>query len=73
MGILHKLSDQASEGIVVIFQDWLDAVEQECAEILEREPGCTMKSLAERLGISQESAGFIVERIRQRESGNAYH
>ena len=66
MGILHELSSHASEGLVVIFQEWLESVEQECAAILENEPACSCENMAGRLGISGESAAFIMDRIERK-------
>ncbi len=69
MGILHELSGHASEGLVVIFQEWLEDVELECAEILGKEPSCSSESMSHRLGISRECAGFIMDRIKAKEGG----
>jgi len=69
MGILNELSAQASEGLIVIFQEWLEEVEQECSAILEKEPSCSSKDMARRLGIPEDSAAFIVNKLKSKEVG----
>ncbi len=64
MGILRELSSHASEELLVIFHEWLEEVENECAEIWEKEPGCSVKRMARLLGISAQGAAFIMERIK---------
>ena len=67
MGIFRTLSENATEEIIGLFQEWMDAVEDECNRILENNPGCSVQDLASQIGISEEGAKLILKKIKRKE------
>ncbi len=64
MGILHQLSKDASEELVLLFQDWMDMVVNECREIIAKEPHINDKELSKRLKIPQSTVKILLERSK---------
>lgn len=56
----------APEELRALFRDWLAQIEEEVRNSLKGGE-VTAAGIAESLGISAESAGFILERIRERD------
>ncbi len=67
MGIFRKLSDEGSDELVGIFQEWLETVEEECVQILEKTSGCSVHELSRQVGISEESVELILKRKKKKE------
>ncbi len=66
MGIFHELSAEASQEIVMLFQEWLEMVQAECKAILAETPGVTTQEVAKRLKLSEESVLYLIERSTEK-------
>ncbi len=62
MGILHELSSETSEELVVLFQDWLDMVRAECEHFIKENPGASTTEIARQLKLPEESVHFLLKR-----------
>ncbi len=63
----RKLMAQADPEIVLLFEEWLEALEEEMAGLVKAEPGLDAEGLAPRLGISPDGARFLLERLQGEE------
>ena len=55
--------------IVLLFEEWLEALEEEAAGLLKTNPSLDAAGLAQKLGISPAGARFLLERINQQGRG----
>jgi hypothetical protein len=60
----RQLLAQADPEIVLLFEEWLEALEEEAARLAQAEPGLEAQGLAAKLGISPKSARFLLERLK---------
>jgi hypothetical protein len=51
--------------ILVLFESWLDELEEEVVAHLRRHPGQVAADLAEHLGLSRRGAAFLVAKLRR--------
>ncbi len=50
--------------IVLLFEEWLEALEEEAAALVKAGPSLDSASLAQKLGISPAGAQFLLERLK---------
>jgi hypothetical protein len=63
----RKLMAQADPEIVLLFEEWLEALEEETASLVKAEPALDAAGLAPKLGISLNGARFLLERLKGEE------
>ena len=66
MGILHSLTEKASEDLVLLFQDWLDAAQAECDALIDSSPGIGIGEISRRLGLPEAGIRFLVKRREEK-------
>ena len=59
----RQLLAQADPEIVLLFEEWLEALEEEAANLVKADPALNAESLAPKLGISPDGARFLLERL----------
>lgn len=64
----HLLASADPE-IVLLFEEWLEALEEEAASLVKAEPSLDAGSLGQKLGLSQTGARFLLERIKRQGKG----
>jgi hypothetical protein len=57
----------AEPELLVLFENWLDELEEEVAAYMRNHPGCDTADLAEDLGLSRSGAVFLLTKIRRQE------
>jgi hypothetical protein len=60
----RRLLAQAEPDIVLLFEEWLEALEEEGAALLTSDPSLDAPGLARRMGLSDAGARFLLERIK---------
>jgi len=60
----EQLRSEADPGVLVLFQDWLERLEEEAIEVVERTGPVSPARLADELGISESGGIFLVARLR---------
>lgn len=69
--LVHKVAQAkqllaiADPGILPLFENWLDELEDAAADFLKHHPGGDAAELAEKLGLSRRGAEFLVAKLRQ--------
>ncbi len=63
----EQLKSEADPGILVLFQDWLERLEEEAIEVVERTGSINPSRLAQELGLSESGAVFLVARLKKKE------
>lgn len=51
--------------LLVLFEDWLDELEDEVTAYMEQHPGSDAAELSEHLGLSRSGAAFLVAKLRR--------
>lgn len=51
--------------LLVLFEDWLDELEDEVTAYMEQHPGSDAAELADNLGLSRSGAAFLVAKLRR--------
>lgn len=60
-----QLMAVADPEILVLFENWLEELEEEVAEYLQQHPSAVSLDLSEHLGLSQNGADFLLAKIRR--------
>jgi hypothetical protein len=60
----RQLLAQADPEVVLLFEEWLEALEEEAAALAETEPALDAGGLARKLNISPTGARFLLERLK---------
>jgi hypothetical protein len=60
----RRLLAQAEPEIVLLFEEWLEALEEEAAALLKADPSLDAPGLARQLGLSATGARFLLERVK---------
>jgi hypothetical protein len=63
----EQLKSEADPGILVLFQDWLERLEEDAIEVVERTGSTNPIRLADELGLSESGGVFLVARLKQKE------
>jgi CRP-like cAMP-binding protein len=61
----RQLMSVADPDLLVLFEDWLDELEQEVISLEHRQGALTPGDLAARLGLSQRGATFLISKLRR--------
>ncbi len=61
-----QLKSEADPGLLVLFQDWLERLEEEATEIVDRTGSINPVRLADELGISESGGIFLVARLKKK-------
>ncbi len=63
----EQLKSEADPGILVLFQDWLERLEEEAIEVVEKTGSINPIRLADELGLSESGGIFLVARLKKKE------
>jgi hypothetical protein len=56
----EQLRSEADPGVLVLFQDWLERLEEEAIEVVERTGSVNPIRLADELGLSESGGIFLI-------------
>lgn len=62
----QRLQSEADPGVLVLFQDWLEKLEEEACEVVKRVGSIRPKRLADELGLSESGGIFLVARLKKK-------
>ncbi len=62
----EQLRSEADPGVMVLFQDWLERLEEEAMEVIERIGSVSPARLADELGLSESGGIFLVARLKKK-------
>ena len=62
----EQLRSEADPGVLVLFQDWLERLDEEAKEVVERTGSISPIRLADELGISESGGIFLVARLKKK-------
>ena len=62
----EQLKSEADAGILILFQDWLEQLEEEAMKVVERTGSINPIRLADELGLSESGGVFLVARLKQK-------
>lgn len=62
----RHLQSEADPGILVLFQDWLEKLEEEACEVIRRIGSLNPIRLADELSLSESGAVFLLRRLRKK-------
>jgi hypothetical protein len=62
----EQLRSEADPGVLVLFQDWLERLEEEAIEVVERTGSINPVRLADELGLSESGGIFLVARLKKK-------
>ena len=71
--LVHKVAQSkqlkavADPDILVLFESWLDELEEEVTAYLRQHPSAGAMELAEKLGLSKSGADFLLAKTQQQE------
>ena len=65
VGRSRQLMAVADPDLLVLFEDWLDELEEEVISLAQRQGGLTPEALATQLGLSQRGATFLLSKLRR--------
>jgi predicted HTH transcriptional regulator len=60
-----QLMAVADPEILVLFEDWLEELEQEVISLAQKHPAFTPQDLAVQLGLSHRGATFLISKLKQ--------
>jgi len=69
--LVHKVAQSkqlmavTDPDILVLFENWLEELEEEVAAYLQQHPSAASLDLAEHLGLSKSGAEFLLAKIRR--------
>ncbi len=66
----EQLTSEADPGILVLFQDWLERLEEEAIEVVEKTGSMNPIRLADELGLSESGGIFLVARLKKKKKLN---
>lgn len=59
----NQLQSEADPGLLLMFQDWLEKLEQEAFEFVNKTGSKSPSELADKLGISESGSIFLLKRL----------
>jgi hypothetical protein len=62
----EQLKSEADPEILILFQDWLERLEEEAIETIEQTRSTNPVLLAEKLGISESGGIFLMARLTKK-------
>jgi len=62
----EQLKSEADPGVLVLFQDWLETLEEEACEVVKRTGSINPVRLADELGLSESGGIFLVARLKKK-------
>ncbi len=62
----HQLQSEADPGVLVLFHDWLEKLEEEAFEVVKRTGSISPMRLADELGLSESGGIFLVARLKSK-------
>ncbi len=62
----EQLKSEADPGVLVLFQDWLERLEEEAIEAVKRTGSINPVRLADELGLSESGGIFLVARLKKK-------
>ena len=69
--LVHKVTQSkqlmsvADPGILVLFETWLEELEEEVASYMKLHPGCDVVDLSDNLGFSKSGAVFLIAKLQR--------
>ncbi len=63
----EQLRSEADPGVLVLFQDWLEKLEEEACEVVKRTGSMSPVSLADELGLSESGGIFLIARLKKKD------
>jgi len=61
----QQLQSEADPGVLVLFQDWLEKLEEEACGIVKRTGSANPIRLADELGLSESGGMFLIARLQK--------
>jgi hypothetical protein len=61
----RQLMAVADPDLLVLFEDWLDELEEEVISLAQRQGTLTPQDLAAQLGLSQRGATFLISKLHR--------
>jgi hypothetical protein len=61
----RQLMAVADPDLLVLFEDWLDELEEEVISLAQSQGSLTPPDLADRLGLSQRGATFLISKLQR--------
>jgi predicted HTH transcriptional regulator len=61
----EQLRSVADPEILVLFEDWLEELENETVRIIKRRSSLTPKDLSKELGLSESGALFLITKLKR--------
>jgi CRP-like cAMP-binding protein len=61
----RQLMAVADPDLLVLFEDWLDELEEEVISLAQGQEGLTPQDLAAQLGLSQSGATFLISKLHR--------
>ena len=62
----QQLQAEADPGVLVLFQDWLEKLEEEACEVVKRAGSISPIRLADELGLSESGGIFLIARLKKK-------
>ncbi len=62
----QQLQSAADPGVLVLFQDWLEKLEEEACEVVKRTGSASPIRLADELGLSESGGMFLIARLQRK-------
>ena len=66
MAECEQLKSEVDPGILVLFQDWLERLEEEACEVMKRTGSISPIRLADELGLSESGGILLIARLKKR-------
>jgi len=69
--LVHKVAQSrqlmaiTDPSILVLFESWLDELEEEVVAFLRKNPAADIVDLSKNLGLSRSGAGFLLAKLRR--------
>lgn len=61
-----QLMAVADPELLVLFEDWLDELEQEVLSLFKKHGSLDLGDLAQKLGLSQRGATFLISKLKRK-------
>ncbi len=62
----EQLKSEADPGVLVLFQDWMEKLEEEAMEVVERIGSVNPIRVANELGLSESGGVFLLARLKKK-------
>jgi hypothetical protein len=61
----EQLRSMTDPEILILFEDWLDELENEAVNLIERHAAATPKELSKELGLSESGSMFLLTKLKR--------